>query len=136
MRLVILFILMVSFNATAWPQCRSEKKTLNREIKLRAGQTVVVKEAGLKITFERVVEDSRCPEGVKCVWAGNGKVALKISPTKKAQSSVQLNTTLDPQQQTFLGYDIKLVHLNPYPKMNVKINPRDYVLTLLITKIK
>jgi len=134
LRLAILSILIFTCSLTAPSRGRSESGALKREIKLKAGQTVLVKEAGLKITFERVLEDSRCPQGVTCVWAGNGKVALKISPVRKAQSSVQLNTTLDPKEQSFLGYDIKLVRLDPYPQANAKIDPRSYVLTLLVTR--
>ena len=31
-----------------------------------------------KVKFAEVLEDSRCPEGVDCLWAGNARIALEL----------------------------------------------------------
>ena len=51
---------------------------LDQPFDLRAGQSAVVP-GGLKVTFDRVVSDSRCPIDAICVWAGEAVIALKLS---------------------------------------------------------
>ena len=51
---------------------------LGQPFDLRAGQSAVVP-GGLKVTFDRVVSDSRCPIDAICVWAGEAVIALKLS---------------------------------------------------------
>ena len=43
----------------------------------RIGQTVSL--AGLRLTPLRLVEDSRCPRGMTCVWSGQVLVAVRIA---------------------------------------------------------
>jgi hypothetical protein len=45
-------------------------------VRARLGQTVSV--GGPKVTPLRVVEDSRCPDKVVCVWAGRIRVSVRI----------------------------------------------------------
>ena len=72
---------------------------------------------------------SRCPEGAMCIWAGNAKVVLLFS-----QEDMALNTYLDPQLGTYSNYTIRLVMLNPYPRLYAPINPKEYIVGLLVTK--
>lgn len=41
-----------------------------RGTKIAFGQTKEFPEAGITVTFEDVVEDSRCPTGAMCIWEG------------------------------------------------------------------
>lgn len=43
---------------------------------LALGSTVRIRGTDLHVTFQRVVEDSRCPVNVQCVWAG--EVTLEL----------------------------------------------------------
>jgi hypothetical protein len=88
----------------------------------------------LKISFTYVAEDSRCPEGVNCIWAGNGKIVLRLSKTGRRANVMRLNTTLEPKQDDYRGYDVKLVRLEPYPKKDTTIKRKAYVATLMITR--
>jgi hypothetical protein len=45
---------------------------------LALGSTVRIRGTDLHVTFERVVEDSRCPVNVVCVWAGEVTLVLGI----------------------------------------------------------
>ena len=49
------------------------------DLQLELGETGT--SDGLTITFEAVTGDSRCPEGVECVWAGEAHVRLVIEGT-------------------------------------------------------
>ena len=130
-----IFSLLLIFT-TAWPQpvARDKEAALDQEFEIKVGQRVSIKREGLRVTFTRVAEDSRCPEGVTCVWAGNGKVVLKLSKARRRAATMSLNTTLDPKQDDYRGYDVKLVSLSPHPKKNVPIRKKDYVATLIVSR--
>ena len=93
------------------------------------GEHVVVQSQGLFIKFKAVDGDSRCPEGAMCIWAGNAKIVLLVS-----QEDIALNTYLDPKLATYSNYTIRLVMLNPYPRLNGPIDPKEYVAMLVVTR--
>lgn len=128
--LPLLFILTSA--AAAGPA--QEDVRLDQEFELRNGQSVRVEGERLTVTFSRVAEDSRCPEGVQCVWAGNAKVVLRLSKGRRRASTMSLNTGVDPRQRVYRGYEVKLVKLDPYPKENRRIRRRDYVATLVVSR--
>lgn len=88
----------------------------------------------LTIKFVSVLEDSRCPPDVTCVWAGNAKVKLAISKGKAAPSFVELNTGHDPTSVIFNGYEIKLVSLTHRVPEHLMISDKPQVVTLSVTK--
>jgi hypothetical protein len=114
---------------------RSELKRvgLDREFNLRPGQGALVKIEGLRIGFDSVIEDSRCPKGVECIWAGQGKIRIRLSKTNKKPASVELSTQ-QPNSISYLGYRVTLVGLSPYPKATGTINKKAYVATLTVSK--
>jgi hypothetical protein len=107
---------------------------LDQEFEVRVGQWVTIEGERLRVTLSRVAEDSRCPEGVTCVWAGNAKVVLRLSKGRRRASTLTLNTGMDPKQAAFRGYEVKLVKLDPYPKEKRRIRRRDYVATLVVSR--
>jgi hypothetical protein len=130
-----IFSFLFIFTA-AWAQPASNPKeaALDQEFEIRVGQQVSIKREGLRVSFQSVAEDSRCPQGVTCVWAGNGRVLLRLSKVGKRAATMSLNTGLDPKQDTYRGYDVKLVSLNPYPTKDAPIKKRDYVATLVVSR--
>ncbi|MEP6902484.1 MAG: hypothetical protein ABJA66_12085 [Actinomycetota bacterium] len=89
-----------------------------------------------KLTIKFVaVEDSRCPVGVNCIWAGNAKVTVKLTNSKGVSKTFDLNTNLQPQTVTFEGYEIKLGEVTPHPSSNVRINPNGYTANFTVTKL-
>ena len=107
----------------------------NQQFKLQVNKQKVITKDKLKITFVSVLEDSRCPIGVDCIWAGNAKLQLKISQAKGASKTFELNTNLQPQVFTFEGYEIKLVDLTPTPKANIRINRNGYTATISVNSL-
>ena len=130
----ILSFLVFFAATTADPLSGTKEAALNEEFEIKFGQQVSIKKEGLKISFSSVAEDSRCPTGVDCIWAGNGKVVLKLSKWRKRTALMNLNTGVDPKQDDYREYDIKLVSLNPYPAKDVNIKKREYVATLVVSK--
>ncbi|MBD0325805.1 MAG: hypothetical protein ICV68_05205 [Pyrinomonadaceae bacterium] len=131
---VSFFLVLLMIGWTTDPSSKVKRAELGREFTLKVGEQVSIREAGLKISFSLVKEDSRCPKGVNCIWAGNGKILLKVSKGKGKAATVELNTGIEPRQHRFQDYDIKLVSLDPYPEQNVNIERSRYVATLLVNK--
>lgn len=130
----IFSILFIFATAPAEHATVTKEAALGQEFEVRLGSRVSIEHEGLTVAFSSLLEDSRCPQGVTCVWAGNGKVLLRLSKAGKRAALMRLNTGLDPKQDAYRGYDVKLVNLSPYPKKDIRIKKRDYVATLIVTK--
>lgn len=107
---------------------------VGQDFVLRVGQTVLVEGAGFGITFVAVTEDSRCPVDVTCVWAGNATVELKVGMTDAVDTTVTLNTDLEPKATTIGRHQLRLVALAPVPRSDVRIAAGDYSATLHVEK--
>lgn len=81
------------------------------------------------------VEDSRCPQDVNCVWAGNAKVTIKVTNRNGKSETFDLNTSIDVKSVRFGGYEITLGKVAPYPASNVRINPNGYTASFTVRKI-
>jgi hypothetical protein len=104
------------------------------QISLLAGKQKTVTRDKIKIKFVSV-EDSRCPQGVDCIWAGNAKVTIKVTNRKGESKTFDLNTNLEVKAVKFEGYEIKLGNVTPYPKANVPISPNGYTAGFTVTKL-
>jgi hypothetical protein len=79
------------------------------------------------------IGDSRCPDGVMCVWAG--EVSLKGEWTaNKTPTAIELHTVIKDMEKQPEGFSIQIVDAKPYPKIGNESNPKDLVITLLIKK--
>jgi hypothetical protein len=111
-----------------------QEATLDKEFKIKINSHAVIQNESIKITFNKVLEDSRCPEGARCAWAGNARVSLTV-----AKNSDQKTFELDSYEgKTFVEYqgcEIKFIDLSPYPNTN-KPAKGDPVVTLLVSKKK
>jgi hypothetical protein len=85
----------------------------------------------VSIHFDRVTEDSRCPFGVTCVWAGNGRIELTVSDGVDTQI-LGLNTDTPPTEGDFGGFTIRLDQLDPYPSAGRPTRPSSYAATIAV----
>ena len=76
------------------------------------GETVNVTGEGLRVSYQGVIQDSRCPSGVQCVVAGNAIIAVSVSKTGSSPATLTLNTD-GPLTAQYLNYTIELVGLGP-----------------------
>ena len=53
-----------------------------------------------RIEYLRLVNDSRCPPDVQCVWAGDAVIALRWMPASGAAQDFELHTL--PRQRAFV----------------------------------
>jgi len=102
---------------------------LDKEIQIKFGESVALERGILTIKFKSLVGDSRCPQGVVCVWAGNAEVILEVS-----KNEIALNTLLDPKEKVVGDYNIQLLDVIPYPKAGEELKPEDYSVRIVVSK--
>jgi hypothetical protein len=79
------------------------------------------------------ISDSRCPEGVECIWSG--EVLLKGEWTYNGTTTlIELHSVLKDLQKEPEGFSIQIVDAKPYPKNGIETKPEDLVITLLAQK--
>ena len=113
----------------------AESKTVffDKEFTLSIGESVQV-EGGLGfIKIIKVLEDSRCPVDVTCVWAGNVKIELEIMDSDRKKISIFLNTGVKPNKLSLQGYALQLISILPPKVEGVSISPEQFQVKLRIT---
>jgi hypothetical protein len=72
----------------------------------------------LMVKFEEVLEDSRCPEGAMCFWAGQAIVAVSIN-------GEQLKLKVADSDSVWVSwkdYRVRCKALSPYPNVKDKVS--------------
>lgn len=106
------------------------------EVTLRYGEDRQLDNSVLRLTFARVVEDSRCPVDVVCVWAGNAVVEIGIAAGMGPTVPLQINALLDPRYVDWSGIRVTVLELNPAPRSDTPIKPEDYSVKLRLESIR
>jgi hypothetical protein len=116
-------------------EAHMEKAVLEQEFKLKYGQELTVEGQSLKVKFASLLQDSRCPTDVKCVWEGDAKILLRVRRGNAKKANMELHTNQNfAQARKYQHYVIRLVALAPYPKTRLTQKQSDYVATLIIKK--
>ena len=132
MRSISIILLIALFTLTGTVGFGKDKTS---SIAVQLHTEKAVPHAGFSIKFVEMVEDSRCPAGTNCVWAGNAKVKIIVRQGRHTRT-FELNDMTQPTVVNYGGYDIKLTALTPKPGINVRINPDKYMATFEVVKHK
>jgi hypothetical protein len=110
---------------------------LNVPFTLAPGQTARIDSEGMDIRFVDVTGDSRCPEGVECIWAGQVSCAVEIT---KNNILNQLTLSDSAGSGASTGQDFQNYHIffsvTPSPAAGKQIAGGDYRLTLTVSQIR
>jgi len=106
-----------------------------QQVSLRQGDQKTVAKR-LTIRFLEVTDDSRCPEGTTCVWAGNAKVKLTLAEGRKRAKEFDLNSNLQPTSIKYGGYKIEFVSLTRRPTQPGRMTMVRPELVLSVKKVK
>ncbi|MBL0148431.1 MAG: hypothetical protein IPP87_06735 [Ideonella sp.] len=125
----------------AWAACSSAGPArpvpieLGTAFSLRAGESTQTLGGALRVGFEGVSVDSRCPKGEQCVWAGDATARVWLQQGGGAKDVRELHTASGAAQAaTALGHRLRLVRLEPYPVTGRVIVKEDYVVTLMLSR--
>ena len=108
----------------------------NEEFSLSIGRSAVGTGEGLKIEFEEVVEDSRCPRDVTCVWAGRVTCMIKLTQIGSSyrMALTEPGLTDEYSKERYEEYEIAF-HVTPYPEAGKKIPTGAYRLNLIVSRL-
>jgi hypothetical protein len=127
--------------ATTADALRIEPVVALADVEIPLGQTVPIDNGAIDVTFTEVVEDSRCPMNVMCVWQGRAVVGLRVRHLDGSETDELLTTLVmkgrEPSSLSLPadGYALFLVSLTPYPVAGASTPPSDpTVLTVRVTK--
>lgn len=128
MKSLSIFLVLISFCAFAKAQ-NNPLTTENTKFTIALGKCQ--KMDSVKITFLEVLEDSRCPKDVDCVWAGQAKIKIRIK--EKGKAAFEKEILFDGSRREIAIYTsetvaIKAVGLSPYPNTSLPKGDRAYYL--------
>jgi hypothetical protein len=83
------------------------------------------------ITPIEVLEDSRCPLDVTCVWAGVLSVKVKLQ-NKNNLDDVAYATMNLTNETSFNGKTITIKSVEPLPYSGVEISPNEYIFHFIL----
>jgi hypothetical protein len=136
--LAIISLLLISslFSVVSW-SCNftdDVAASLGQEFTLPVGETASIEGESLTIKFIEVISDSRCPEGVECIWEGEAQCRLhfKVAGSPAEMVIVQPGGGAAARDY-FIQYKIDF-RLEPYPQEGQQIAPSDYQLVMTVTK--
>lgn len=80
----------------------------------------------LRLSFQEVTDDSRCPVDVVCVWQGSAAVHITLAFGTGPGSSFILDAADSAPAAVFGRYRVTLLGLAPAPHSAVRIEPGAY----------
>ena len=95
---------------------------------------------GYHLMLKQIILDSRCPEDVNCVWAGEIQVKLSLYQNQKfiVDKIITLSTKQNQEDIDWINQylplkygDFNRITAYPNPKKDIKINPKKYYLKLV-----
>ena len=122
---------------------------LDEPFPLAYGSTAALDDGNLTVTFEGIVEDSRCPSDVMCAWSGQVIAALRIEAAGEDAQTVELGGITDSEgildaQRPGLTitptaavgeYTVELLAATPYPAHAAEPPSKaEYTLSLVVRR--
>jgi hypothetical protein len=66
-----------------------------------------MKRSGYTLVLKEVTSDSRCPQGLNCIWAGEAQVIVSVYNNKKLVEDVAISFLLKWYLKTINGFEIR-----------------------------
>lgn len=109
----------------------SSAPSLGAGFKLRVGGVASIAGEKLRVEFQELLSDSRCPVGVVCVWAGEAKIRVRIERPPDAPAELDLSTRVPAK---YLSYELQLVNVAPAPVAGNEADPSEYCAEIRIAR--
>ena len=132
-KLVLLLFMIISSIVLA----QSQKSQKVKYVTIK--QKVCPNQKGFQLVLKAISNDSRCPEGVTCIWAGEVTAVVSVYKDSKLieDSTLVFSMKNEEDNKKWLASylsekqkKIKSIRVLPYPKEGSKINPGEYYLKI------
>jgi hypothetical protein len=107
-----------------------------KEVTVGIGASKTIADTPLEVKFAELLEDSRCPEGANCIWAGTARVRIEIKGDNKAMGLFELETNGPTTHIDVDRYRITLKAVDPYPHAHKPTDRATYKATFVISDLK
>ena len=129
----IIIALFFILSCATKPTSNENEVLINATSKVKVGNDYEIK-------ILKIISDSRCPEGVNCVWAGEVQLELEIYKNQKFEKTkiISINyKSLELNRQFFADYlssdkKIKNIFISPQKKEAENIELKNYILTVAL----
>lgn len=130
--LFLIMLLIVSCASTPGEEFTASniQEAEAKEILLSVGEKASFKNSSIE--FLDIVNDSRCPKGVKCVTEGAATLSY-IYSTPTSAESFELNTS-DASVQQFDDVKVTLVSFAPLPSEGSILSPEEFTARIIVTE--
>ena len=131
----VLGLCLCLFLATACDETNPAGPTVrvHRRFVLAPGQVTSIDGTVVRVQFEEVTSDSRCPINAVCVRAGDAVVIIRVFD-ESGSSRYELHTTDGVRSATHRQVSIEVVDLQPYPFAGRPTDPSAYRATFKATR--
>lgn len=138
MKKLVLFLFMI-IGGLALAQSPKSEKVKFVTIK----QKECPNKKGFQLVLKAISNDSRCPEGVTCIWAGEVTAVISVYKDSKLIKDSTLVFSMkneEDNKKLLASYlsekqkKITSIRVLPYPKEGSKINPEEYYLKISYLK--
>lgn len=92
--LLLLPVACATPDNTTKPTADAESKPTvdDSRVTLNLGQSTQLSD-GSELRYTSLINDSRCPVDVQCIWAGDAEIALRWKPTRGSARDLRLHTS-------------------------------------------
>lgn len=109
---------------------------------LEVGQSALLEQESLTLTFDSVIGDHRCPSQVQCAEQGAVEILVTVKEANQASETHEMNPepalarlTWAPSTVTYQNYEINLQAVSPYPELPEDLEDfDDYEATFVVSE--
>ena len=126
--LLLSFLLLFAFSFAQSP-------TAEKGASAKVTQKKCLKKKGYTLVLKEVVSDSRCPDGLNCIWAGEATAIISVYKDSKLVEDNTMVFSMKNQEENKLWFckylpenqkNLKGVQLLPYPNKDTPIDKKKY----------
>ena len=134
-RSVSMFVAALASVASVADPSEPKGVALGESFQLKVGESARIEAESLLLGFEGVSGDSRCPKGEQCIWEGDATVRVWLRKATETKERRELHTAPNEEgEPSSVGYEVKLIRLDPYPISGKTIEQGDYQATFEVTR--
>ena len=133
--IAVFLCLLIIFSLTAGCGEKTPEYELETEFTLPIGEEASIKGEDLKIEFIEVLEDSRCPKNVECIWAGQARYAVTFKRGDASEQAIFTEPGENGQSKvTVFDYEVRAA-LEPYPEEPDSVATDEYQVRMSVKKL-
>jgi hypothetical protein len=116
--LIILSVASISLGSSCSKSGAKQLSEGTFELKLHESAEGNLKGDNVKLTFDAVVSDSRCPANAMCVWQGAATATFSFTKNRDTHRFNLSTINMEPNYKkdtVIAGHKLEFIHLLPYP---------------------